>query len=49
VIFTLTQQNGGEVISKMPGGVEMYRRLIARGAPAVSGGVTSQSKLLPSH
>ena len=32
-IFTLTQQNGGEVISKMPGGVEMYPRLIARGAP----------------
>jgi hypothetical protein len=30
-ILTLTQQNGGEVISKMPHGVEMYPRLIARG------------------
>jgi hypothetical protein len=32
-IFTLTQQNDGEVISKMPGGVETYPRLIARGGP----------------
>ena len=32
-IFTLTQQNGGEVIGTMPGGAEMYPRLIARGAP----------------
>lgn len=32
-ILTLTQQNGGEVISKMSYGVEMYPRLIARGAP----------------
>jgi hypothetical protein len=30
-IFTLTQQNGGVVTNKMPGGVEMYPRLIARG------------------
>jgi hypothetical protein len=29
-IFTLTRQSGGEVISKMPGGVEMYPGLIAR-------------------
>jgi hypothetical protein len=28
-ILTLTKNNGGEVISKMPYGVEMYPRLIA--------------------
>ena len=27
-ILTLTQRNGGEVISKLPGGLEMYPRLI---------------------
>jgi hypothetical protein len=33
-ILTLVRQNGGEVISKIPHGPEMYPRLIAQGAPA---------------
>jgi hypothetical protein len=32
-ILTLTRQNGGEVITKMRNGLEMYPGLIARGAP----------------
>ena len=32
-ILTLTRQNGGEVITKMPYGLEMYPALIARRAP----------------
>ncbi|WKA27440.1 hypothetical protein [Bradyrhizobium roseum] len=33
-ILTLVRQNGGEVISKIPHGPEMYPRLIAHGTPA---------------
>lgn len=33
-ILTLVRQNGGEVISRIPHGSEMYPRLIAQGAPA---------------
>lgn len=33
-ILTLVRQNGGEVISKIPHGPEMYPRLIVHGAPA---------------
>jgi hypothetical protein len=32
-ILTLTRQNGGEVITKMPDSIEMYPGLIARGVP----------------
>jgi hypothetical protein len=32
-ILTLTQRNGGEVISKLPSGLEMYPRLIPQRRP----------------
>jgi hypothetical protein len=35
-ILTLTQRNGGEVISKLPSGLELYPRLIPQGAHSVA-------------
>jgi hypothetical protein len=34
-ILTLVQSNGGEVVSKLPSGLEMYPRLLPRRAPAM--------------
>jgi len=53
-ILTLTRQNGGEVTTRMPNGLELYPALITRGAlvsvGALSGGgYTHHLKSYPSH